>query len=87
MTSDLKRPAAWSAIPRGGRTGLRTGSSSRPPRPHRLFLILSPSWWQLTTRPPRIRSGSQLPVEAGMFIFGRAGRTESGSQRAQVAGL
>ncbi len=45
------------------------------------------SLWQLTTRPPRIRSGSQLPVETGVSIFVRAGRTASGRQDAQVAGL
>jgi hypothetical protein len=73
MTSDLNRTAAWSATPRIGRTRLRTSSSGRPPRPHRLFLIPSPSWWQLTTRPPRIRSGSQLPVEAGVSVRGAGG--------------
>ena len=75
MTPDLNRTAAWSAIPRAGRTPLRTSSSGRPPRPHGPFLILSPSWWQLTTRPPRGRSGSQLPVEGGVSVCVRAGRT------------
>ena len=87
MTRDLNRTAAWSAIPRGGRTRLRTSSSSRPPRPHRLSPILSPSLWQLTTRPPRIRSGSQLPVEVGVSIFVRAGRTATDRQDPQVGGL
>jgi hypothetical protein len=75
MTRDMNWTAAWSAIPRAGRTRLRTSSSGRPPRPHWFFLILSPSWWQPTTRPPRIRSGSQLPVEAKVSVCIRAGRT------------
>jgi len=87
MTSDLNRTAAWSATPRVGRTRSRTSSSGRPPRPNRLFLIPARSLRQLTTRPPRIRSGSQLPVETGVSIFVRAGQTESGRQDLQVTGL
>jgi len=89
MVSDLNRTAARSATPRVGRTRLRTSSSGRPPRRHRLFLIPARSLWQLTTRPPRIRSGSQLPVETGVSIFVRARRTESesGRQDPHVAGL
>lgn len=75
MTRDLNRTAAWSAIRCGRRTRLRSRSSGRSPRPHRLFLILSPSWWHLTTRPRRIRSRSQLPVEGGVSVCVRAGRT------------
>ena len=60
------------------RTGLRTGSVSRTPRPHGLFEAPRPAWWQLTTRPPRGCSSSQLPVEAGVSIFVRAGRTIGG---------
>lgn len=87
MTSDLNRTASGSATPRVGRTRLRTSSSGCPPRPRRLFLIPARSLWQLTTRPPRIRSGSQLPVETEVSIFVRAGRTESGRQDLQVTGL
>jgi hypothetical protein len=87
MTSEMNRTAAWSATRRVGRTRLRTSSSGRPPRPHRLFLIPARSLWQLTTRPPRIRSGSQLPVETGVSMFVRAGRAKSGRQELQVTGL
>ena len=71
MTRDLNRTAAWSAIRCGRRTRLRSRSSGRSPRPHRLFLILSPSWWHLTTRPRRIRSRSQLQSRVGVGL--RAG--------------
>ena len=86
MTRELKRTAAWSAIPSARRTRFRTSSSGRRPRPHGCFLILEPSWWQLTTRPPRGRSGSQLPVEAGVLIWVRAGRNVAIWQRAQMRG-
>ena len=81
------RSAIRSAFHRPARTGLWTTCDRLPPRPYRLFLILSPSLWQLTTRPPRIRSDSQLPVETGVLICVRAGRTESGRQDLQVTGL
>lgn len=86
MRCELKRTADWSAIPHPGRTRLRTSSSGRPPRPHGLFLILSPSWWQLTTRPPRIRSGSQLPVVAGVSVCVQAGRTVIGRLQPLLVG-
>ena len=81
------RSAGRSAFHRPARTGLRTTCDRRPPRPHGLFAVPRRSLWQLTTRPPRIRSGSQLPVETGVSFFVRAGRTATGRQEHQVAGL
>jgi len=70
MTSDLTRTAAWSAIPRAGRTNLRTSSSGHPPRPDWSFFILSPSW----------------PVETGVSVWVRAGRTAMRRLQPQLVG-
>jgi hypothetical protein len=77
----------WSAIRGAARTGPRTVGGRHPPRhcwdqwqPRR-------SLWQLTTRSPRIRSGSQLSVAAGVLICVRAGRTAVGGQERQLVEL
>jgi len=57
------------------RTGLRTNCGRRPPRHYWDQGLPWRSLWQLTTRPPRGRSGSQLPVEDRGVICVRAGRT------------
>ena len=78
------RSARWSAVSGPARSGVRTTSNRRPPRHSWDQLHPRRSLWQLTTRPPRIRSGSQLPVEAGVSVFVRAGRTEAEAQNPQL---
>src|SRR5450755_1331573 len=67
--------AGWSAIHGPLRSGLRTRHDRRPPRHRWDRADPRRSWWQLTTRPPRGRSGSQLPVECRVVVSVRAGRT------------
>ena len=71
---------AWSetrsAIHSAARASLRTTGGRRPPHRYWVLSDARPSLWQLTTRPPRGRSGSQLPVEAGCQSSVRAGRTK-----------
>lgn len=78
--------AKWSAIPGTARTCSRTAVESHPPRQDWDSSHPGHPLWQLTTRPPRVRSGSQLPVEAGVLICVRAGRTVAIRERAPVMG-
>jgi hypothetical protein len=74
--SVVRRSVTRSAVNRLARSGSRTGSERRPPRPYGLFALSRVSLWQQTTRPPHSgRAGGLLPVEAGVAIPSRAGRT------------
>jgi hypothetical protein len=75
MTQAERRSAYRSGIRGLLRSDLRTGIECRPPRKHWDRSRPRHSLWQLTTRPPRSRSGSQLPVKDRGVIFVRAGRT------------
>jgi hypothetical protein len=80
MTQAERRSASRSAIRGLPRSDLRTGIERRPPRHSWDRADPWRTLWQLTTRPPRIRSGSQLPVKTGVSMFVRAGRTATGRQ-------
>lgn len=73
--SEMTRSEGRSAVHGAQRTDLRTGDNRRPPRRHWDQSGPRPSLWQLTTRPPRSSSGSQLPVKGrGQCSYGRGGR-------------
>jgi hypothetical protein len=63
----------WSAIPALARSALRTGLVRRPPRHGWGFVLRQPALWHRTTRPPRGRSGSPVPVGAGCDVRGGGG--------------
>ncbi len=69
------------------RASLRTTEDGRPPRHDWDHSQPRPSLWQLTTRPPRGRSGSQLPVEVGVSVCVWAGRMAVGVRQSQVMDL
>ena len=66
--------------------GQGCGPSAAPSAPPLLGSVSpSPGLVQLTTRPPRIRSRSQLPFGAGVSVCVQAGRTAAGSLGLQMA--
>jgi hypothetical protein len=68
----------WSAIPALARSGLRTGLGRRPPRHGWVFVLSQPPYLHRTTRPPRGRSGSPVPVGARFDVPERGGADGDG---------